>query len=234
MRLVHVSYLDGFADVERASVLLFLPHYEAEEGGLTGSVGADDAHDAVGREHEVEVVEEYLPAEGFLHAHSLDYLVAEARPVGDEDFQLLLALFLVFVEQAVVARETCLALGLARLRCHAHPFQLALQRLAALGGLLLLLCEAFRLLVEPRGVVPFPGDSFAAVEFENPAGHMVQEVAVVRHGDDGAGILLQVLFQPVYGLCVEVVGGLVEQQYVGLLQQQPAEGHAAAFAPGEG
>ena len=51
MRLVHVGYLDGFADVERASVLLFLPHDEAEEGGLSGAVGAEDANDAVGREH---------------------------------------------------------------------------------------------------------------------------------------------------------------------------------------
>ena len=38
------------------------------------------------------------------------------------------------------------------------------------------------------------------------------------HGNDGALILLQVLLQPVYRLCVEVVGGLIEQQDIGLLQ----------------
>ena len=51
---------------------------------------------------------------------------------------------------------------------------------------------------------------------------------------DCAGILLEVLFEPVDRFCVEVVGGFVEQQHVGLLQQQAAEGYAAAFTSGEG
>ena len=41
------------------------------------------------------------------------------------------------------------------------------------------------------------------------------------------------LLQPVNALGVEVVGRLVEQQHVGFLQEQAAEGHAAALAPGE-
>jgi hypothetical protein len=52
-------------------------------------------------------------------------------------------------------------------------------------------------------------------------------------GDDGALVFLQVVLQPRHGLGVEVVGGLVEQQDVGLLQQQPAERHAAPLAAGE-
>lgn len=63
---------------------------------------------------------------------------------------------------------------------------------------------------------------------------MVEEVSVVGDGDDGAGVLLEVLFEPVDRLCVEVVGGLVEQQHVRLLEQQAAEGHAAALTAGEG
>ena len=49
------------------------------------------------------------------------------------------------------------------------------------------------------------------------------------HGNHRTLVLLQVLFQPVNRLGVEVVGGLVEQQYVGLLQQQAAKSHAAAL-----
>ncbi len=48
------------------------------------------------------------------------------------------------------------------------------------------------------------------------------------------GYLLEVLLEPVDALGVEVVGGLVEQQDVGLLEQQAAEGHTAALAAGEG
>ena len=50
------------------------------------------------------------------------------------------------------------------------------------------------------------------------------------NGNDCTLVLVEVLFQPVYAFCVEVVGGLVEQQYVGLLQQQTAQGNAASFS----
>ena len=53
-------------------------------------------------------------------------------------------------------------------------------------------------------------------------------------GDNCAGVLAQVLLKPVDGLGVEVVGGLVEQQYVGLLEEQAAQGHTASFAARKG
>ena len=42
------------------------------------------------------------------------------------------------------------------------------------------------LLLEPAGVVALVRDALAAVELEDPAGHVVEEVAVVGDGDDGA------------------------------------------------
>ena len=53
------------------------------------------------------------------------------------------------------------------------------------------------------------------------------------HGDDRTLVGLQVLLQPEHGLRVQVVGGLVEQQQVGLLQQQLAQCYAAALTTGE-
>ncbi len=52
-------------------------------------------------------------------------------------------------------------------------------------------------------------------------------------GDDRAGVTLQVLFQPGDRLGVEVVGRLVEQQDIGLLQQEAHQGHAPPLAAGE-
>lgn len=46
-------------------------------------------------------------------------------------------------------------------------------------------------------------------------------------------VLGQVLLQPVHRLGVQVVGGLVEQQQVGRLEQQLAERDAAALTTGE-
>ena len=46
-------------------------------------------------------------------------------------------------------------------------------------------------------------------------------------------ILLQMLFEPVYALGIQMVGRLVEQQHIGFLQQQSAEGHTSALSSRE-
>ena len=73
----------------------------------------------------------------------------------------------------------------------------------------------------------------AAVELEDPLGGVVEEVAIVGHRHDGAGKVLQELLEPVHAFGIEVVGRLVEQQHVGLGQQQPAQRHAALLAAGQ-
>ena len=50
---------------------------------------------------------------------------------------------------------------------------------------------------------------------------------------DGAGIIAQMAFEPVHRLGVEMVGGFVEEQEVGLVEQELAQGDAAALAAGE-
>ncbi len=63
---------------------------------------------------------------------------------------------------------------------------------------------------------------------------MVKEVTVVSDGYHGAGILLEMLLKPVDALRVKVVGRLVEKKDVGLLEQEAAQSHTAAFATREG
>ena len=52
-----------------------------------------------------------------------------------------------------------------------------------------------------------------------------------RH--DSTGKALEKHFQPLDRLGVQVVGGFVEQQHIGLGQQQAAQRHAALFATGQ-
>ena len=73
----------------------------------------------------------------------------------------------------------------------------------------------------------------SAVELEDPLGDVVEEVAVVGDGDHRARVLVEEALEPLDGLGVEVVGRLVEQQQVGVLEQQPGERHAALLAAGE-
>jgi len=51
--------------------------------------------------------------------------------------------------------------------------------------------------------------------------------------DDGARILVQVALEPRHALGIEVVGRLVEQQHVGLFEQQPAQRDAAPLTARE-
>ena len=59
---------------------------------------------------------------------------------------------------------------------------------------------------------------------------MVEEIAVVSNSDYRSFVLLQVLLQPVDAFGIQMVGRLIEQQHVGLLKQQAAQSHTAAFA----
>ena len=61
----------------------------------------------------------------------------------------------------------------------------------------------------------------------------VEELAVVRHQQDAAGVTRQILFQPQDGFEVEVVGGFVEQQQVGAVHQRARQIEPHAPAAGE-
>ena len=149
MLLIHIGQLHGLAHLEGSAIGLFQAHDHAEERGLACAVRTDHAHNAVRRQHEVEVVEEHLLAKSLLHMLSLDDLVAEARTVRNEDLKLLLALLLLLSEHLLISVKTGLALSLTGLGSHVCPFELSLQRLTTLRGLLLLLHHALGLLVKP-------------------------------------------------------------------------------------
>ncbi len=217
--LVHVGNLYGLPHLEFAFVCLFQSHDKTEKRSLTGTVRADDTHDTVGWKHEVEVIEQQFVTERLCHMLGFNHLITQTGTVRDKDFQLLFLLLHILVQQFVVGVQTRLSLCLTGLGSHAHPLQLAFQRLAALAGGLFLLLHALGLLFQPTGVVTFPGNTFATVQLKNPAGNVVEEVTVVRYGNHRTLVLLQVLFQPVDGFGIKVVGGLVKKKHVGLLQQ---------------
>lgn len=62
---------------------------------------------------------------------------------------------------------------------------------------------------------------------------MIEEVTIVSHGEDCAGVSSEVLLEPQDRFGVEVVGGLIEEQQVGLAQQQLAERNASLLTTGE-
>ena len=136
-------------------------------------------------------------------------------------------------EKPLVRREPGLALGLARLRAHPDPFELAGEGSLPSVGLLLLAREAFELLLEPARVVPREGNAPPPVELEDPFRDVVQEVPIVGDGDDRARVLVEEALQPLDGLGVEMVRGLVEEEQIRVLEQEPRERDAALLAAGQ-
>ena len=60
---------------------------------------------------------------------------------------------------------------------------------------------------------------------------MIEEIAVVRYGDYRTLILLEMLFEPVDRLRIQVVGRLIEKEYIRFLKQQTTKSHATALTP---
>src|SRR4029079_7967999 len=126
--------------------------------------------------------------------------------------------------------DTGLGLGLAGLGRAADPFELVVDRLLLALLLALLLRQSLGFLLQIAGIVGFIDVVAAAIELEHPVHDIVEEVAVVGDEDDIAGIVDKMFFKPLHALGVEMVGRLVEQQYVGFLEQQAGQRDASLLA----
>ena len=92
---------------------------------------------------------------------------------------------------------------------------------------------AFLALEDVGGVVAAVLFDAGAAEFPDAIDDAVQEVAVVADDEQGALPGLQRGFEPLDGFHVEVVGGLVEDEQVGLLQQEAGEKGASLLSAAE-
>ena len=74
------------------------------------------------------------------------------------------------------------------------------------------------------------GDDGLVVDVGGVGADVVEEVPVVRDGDDGAVVAIEEVLEPVDGLEVEVVGGLVEEQRFGVAEEGLGEEDADLLA----
>ena len=232
--LIDIGDDDGIADAEEAGVGGFLADDHAEERGFAGAVGTDDSDDSAGGEAEGHIIDQKAIAIAFFDVIGVDDEVAEVGAGGDLEDDGFVAFFDVLRGELFVAGEPSAVFSDAGSGGEADPFELAGEGFAAGAFVFFFLGEAFLLLLEPGGIVSLPGDALAAVELEDPAGDVIEEVAVVGDRDDGARVLVEVALEPGDAFGVEVVGGLVEEEDVVLFEEDFAEGDATNFAAGEG
>ncbi len=163
----------------------------------------------------------------------IDDLVTQTRAGRDVDFVGLAALLEFLRLHLLEALQAGLGLRLAGLGALAYPLQFRLHGLLVCRLLLGFLLQARGLGFQPLRVVALEGYALAAVEFENPAGDVVEEVAVVGDRHHGAGEVVEEMLQPGHRVGVQVVGRFVQQQHVGGRQQQAAQRDAALLATGQ-
>jgi hypothetical protein len=107
----------------------------------------------------------------------------------------------------------------------------------ALGLLLLGALEIERLLLAPlaseAGIVAAVKRELAALEVQDVADGAVEQVAVVADHHDGVRIAREIILQPQRPFQVEIVGRLVQQQKIGLGEEERGERDPHAPAAGE-
>ncbi len=207
--LVDIAEMHGVADADGTRIRLLLAGDHLEQRRLARAVRPDDADDAARRQLDRQVVDQRAAFEALLDALELDDHIAEALGDRNDDLRIAGTDVLGGIDQLLVRLDTGLGLGLASLRAGGDPLLFARQRLLAARFVTRFLLHALGLCLQVCGVIALVGNATAAVEFENPARNVVEEVAVVGDHHHGAGIVAQMLFQPRNGLSVEVVGRFI-------------------------
>ncbi|CDA37055.1 putative ATP-binding component of ABC transporter [Collinsella sp. CAG:166] len=210
---------------------------DLHERGLAGSVGADERHVLAAVELEVDVAVDVLVAVGLGYALEAYDHVAGARRVGELKVDMLVALgqddelLLDLLDLA----DTLLGLGgLGGLVAELIDEDLHVGDVALLGGTLgAHLLKVVLALLEVAAVVAGVGGHAAVLERGDVVDAGVHEGAVVADDEDGAVVAGDKAAQPLDTLEIQVVGGLVQEQQVGVAQEKLGERDAHLPAAGK-
>jgi len=128
--------------------------------------------------------------------------------------------------QFIQAHDARRGTGTAGFHALAYPHFFLRQQLVGLGVDDGFLRQLFFLLQQVGGKVARVAHQLATVQLHDSGGHVVQEGPVVGDGDDGTLEVHQQAFEPFDGVQIQVVGGFVEQQHIGLRHQRLGQRHA--------
>ena len=207
-------------------------HDEPEERRLAGAVGAEHGDALALLDLEAGVVEQDPPAVPVPEPVDLEDLLAGVVGVREREGALLghERLLDPLARQAEPLELLLGRGGAARLRAPGQPVdEVPLPRhlLVPLLPRDPLRRGALRLLRDELRIVALVARRDAELGLDDLGAEPVEELAVVRDDDHGhvAGALAQVGLEPLDRAQVEVVGRLVEQQQVGVLQQDLPQAH---------
>lgn len=228
---------DGDAPFVRSGGGLGVAVDNLEEGGHGAGIVTDEDNLLALLHVEVEVVEEHgtIFGDGLEVADFQDLVAGLALHLEDDagvftrrGFDLLHVEFL----KHLLSAGGLLALGHVGGEAADKLFQFLTLLLGFLTLVLGLAQGELRRLV-PEGVVAGEEGHLAKVDIDGVGAHLIEEVAVVADHEHGMFEVAQIFFKPLYGFQVEVVGGLVEQQVVGLAEEGLRQHDAHLLLTGE-
>ena len=209
---------------------------QVQECGLSGSIPPHYSHtfialEVVGEVFQIALAippETYIPAvNDFIAKIGVFYLsirqinlfgyIAALSPI----LNIPEGLFTVF----------CLA-GAGAWTC-VHPFQFSPEEVAHLLCFCVVIVYAFLAFFQEVHIVSAVNVYAAAVHFHYCVAHPVQEIAVMRNHEKCASGVLQMAFQELNGVYIQVVGGLVHYVEIGLTGKHARQSHTLDFSAGE-
>jgi hypothetical protein len=202
---------------------------------LTGSVWTNDAHAFSWSEIECDVVKDRIVV--FVSERDLmclDHRGAEARDVGHEveraDARGALGST---GQEPLRGVESSLGLCRTSFDASAEPRQFSSGEVATnlFGRGCPLL--AFCLNLEQSRVATGVNERLASVDLDHSSRDLIEEEPIVTHQDYGAPKTHYLLFEPLDGVEVEVVRGLVEDQYAEFFAEDLSQRDALELAAGE-
>src|SRR5690606_32268549 len=90
-----------------------------------------------------------------------------------------------------------------------------------------------RLFLQKISVIAFVAISFASFQLHDEVANPVEEITVVRNGDKSSVGCIEISFQPLDGRQVEVVGRFVEDQEIGLIEENSGHGDPFFLTSGQ-
>jgi RNase P/RNase MRP subunit p29 len=236
--LRQVGPLDRGAEFDAARARL-LAEENFEEGGLAGAVVAEQGNALAARDLQLDVRKQRPSVIRLAEPLDGQNLVAEEVPLGEFCPHGLVLCGPVGLFDALHPVLDGHGAAVERAVVDA-PALHALEREAQLGELGLLLFVLLELQLKARllflhveRVVAGIELRLAVVQLHDARDDAVEEIAVVGDGQDGPLKFFNIALEPFHRVHIEVVRRLVEQQDIGLLEQQPREVHARFLAAGE-
>ena len=228
--LVVVGGLEARAALHAARGRLDRPEQQTDQRALAGAVRPHDADAVAALDARAEAADHLAPLEGHGSVLRFEHALGRFRGLGEHELRLpdAVAAFAALTAHGLQRAHAAFVAGAARLDALADPDLLLGELAVELGVRLRFVLELQRLAHHIVVVVPWPRTQATAVELDHARREPVDEGPVVAHEQQRAAETEQRLFEPLDGGDIEVVGGLVEQQDVGIADERAREQRAPA------